>query len=118
MRPKPEAVRLSGTLAIVVVLSSALAAPDASAATLHGSVTIVERGGAHGDPSTAVVWLEGVEGPPPSPGRAAIAMRDKKFDPTVVLLPVGSTLTFPNADPILHNVFSVSTGNHFDLGLY
>src|SRR5262245_32915117 len=117
MGRKSEAVLLRGTLAIVVVLS-ALAASGASAATLHGSVTIVERGGARGDPSTAVVWLEGVEGPPPSPGRAAIEMHDKKFDPPVVQLPVGSALTFPNADPILHNVFSVSTGNHFDLGLY
>jgi len=25
---------------------------------------------------------------------------------------------FPNQDPILHNVFSVSPGNSFDLGLY
>src|SRR4029453_19185282 len=56
--------------------------------------------------------------PPPTPGRAAITMRDKKFDPAIVNLPVGSVLTFPNADPILHNVFSVSTGNQFDLGLY
>jgi hypothetical protein len=25
---------------------------------------------------------------------------------------------FPNTDPILHNVFSVSSGNRFDLGFY
>jgi hypothetical protein len=36
----------------------------------------------------------------------------------VVTVPVGSRVSFPNADPILHNVFSVSRSNAFDLGLY
>ncbi|HSG41124.1 MAG TPA: hypothetical protein VLE27_15910, partial [Thermoanaerobaculia bacterium] len=30
----------------------------------------------------------------------------------------GSRVRFPNQDPILHNVFSVSAPNQFDLGLY
>lgn len=101
-----------------MVILSALASRGASAATLHGTVTIIDRVGERGDPSSAVVWLEGAPGPPPTPGRAAITMRSKKFDPAVLHLPVGSRLTFPNDDPILHNVFSVSTGNQFDLGLY
>ena len=29
-----------------------------------------------------------------------------------------ATVDFPNVDPIYHNVFSVSGGNRFDLGLY
>ena len=32
--------------------------------------------------------------------------------------PVGSTVSFPNEDPIFHNVFSLSTPQPFDLGLY
>ena len=118
MRRQSEAARsFLGTVVVALVLQP-LAAAGANAATLHGSVTIVGRGGAHEDPSAAVVWVEGVQGPPAPPGRAAITMRGKKFDPPVVQLPVGSALTFPNADPILHNVFSVSGGNQFDLGLY
>ncbi|MEM8961243.1 MAG: hypothetical protein AAGD38_07190 [Acidobacteriota bacterium] len=42
----------------------------------------------------------------------------KEFLPRVVGVPVGGTVRFPNQDPILHNVFSVSGGNRFDLGLY
>jgi hypothetical protein len=33
-------------------------------------------------------------------------------------VPVGSTVRFPNADPISHNVFSASDPNAFDLGKY
>ena len=36
----------------------------------------------------------------------------------MLAVPKGSTIRFPNEDPILHNVFSVSGENRFDLGLY
>jgi len=117
MRGFTVATRHGCILAIAVVLS-AFVSRGVQAANLRGVVTIVERGGAPGDPSDAFVWIEGAPGPPPPPGRASITMRNKTFEPAIVQLPVGSRLTFPNADPILHNVFSVSGGNRFDLGLY
>ena len=36
----------------------------------------------------------------------------------MLVVPVGSTVTFPNHDPFNHNVFSLSEENPFDLGLY
>jgi hypothetical protein len=36
----------------------------------------------------------------------------------VVVVPIGSTVRFPNHDPFNHNVFSLSEPNSFDLGLY
>ena len=47
-----------------------------------------------------------------------MATAKKEFKPHALVLPVGSKVRFPNEDPILHNVFSVSPGNAFDLGLY
>jgi hypothetical protein len=47
-----------------------------------------------------------------------IAITDKVYAPHVVVVPVGSTVRFPNHDPFNHNVFSVSEPNTFDLGLY
>lgn len=44
--------------------------------------------------------------------------RRKEFDPRILVIPRGSRVRFPNEDPILHNVFSVSSPNQFDLGLY
>jgi len=42
----------------------------------------------------------------------------RQFVPRVVVVEAGSVVRFPNEDPILHNVFSSSPGNRFDLGLY
>ena len=42
----------------------------------------------------------------------------KQFVPRVLAVTVGSTVRFPNADPILHNAFSTSKDNAFDVGLY
>jgi hypothetical protein len=36
----------------------------------------------------------------------------------MVIVSVGSSVAFPNQDPIFHNAFSVSGDNHFDLDLY
>jgi plastocyanin len=44
--------------------------------------------------------------------------RARKFAPQLMLIPTGSTVQFPNFDTIFHNVFSTSTPNPFDLGLY
>jgi plastocyanin len=49
---------------------------------------------------------------------AEMATRGKEFEPRVLTVPRGSTVAFPNRDPILHNVFSVSDPYRFDLGLY
>ena len=46
------------------------------------------------------------------------APADKEFSPHVLVVPVGSTVSFPNHDPFNHNVFSLSEENPFDLGLY
>jgi plastocyanin len=40
------------------------------------------------------------------------------FIPHVLSIPVGSTVEFPNLDPIFHNVFSLSSIKTFDLGRF
>jgi hemoglobin len=52
------------------------------------------------------------------PKQRIVEQRDKKFAPHVMAVPVGSTIAFPNFDPIFHNVFSVSKTESFDLGMY
>lgn len=47
-----------------------------------------------------------------------IASQNKRFVPSVLAIQKGSSVTFPNMDRILHNVFSVSNIQKFDLGLY
>lgn len=77
-----------------------------------------------GDPlaferSHVAVYLEG--GPSSTvagPVKASIEQRDRRFVPDMVVIPVGSAVSFPNFDPIFHNVFSLSKAKSFDLGNY
>lgn len=65
-----------------------------------------------------VVLLEGGSIPPRPPAAATIDQIDLHFEPDLVVLPVGSTVQFPNSDPIFHSVFSLSRAQAFDLGFY
>jgi plastocyanin len=47
-----------------------------------------------------------------------MVQQDKRFDPDMLVVPVGSIVSFPNRDPWFHNVFSLYRGKRFDLGLY
>src|SRR5271167_893419 len=65
-----------------------------------------------------IVVLEGTGSRPRAPETVVIDQRNMRFDPDLVVVPVGSTIQFPNADPIFHNVFSLSRAQSFDLGFY
>jgi plastocyanin len=69
--------------------------------------------------ATAVVYAEPVDvAAPRRPGRFTLRQKHKTFQPSVLAIPVGSTVDFPNDDVIFHNVFSLSGPQPFDLGLY
>jgi hypothetical protein len=53
---------------------------------------------------------------PPTPRE--IVQEHESFVPRVAAVTKGSTVSFPNADPIFHNVFSLSGTGPFDLGRY
>jgi plastocyanin len=66
--------------------------------------------------SHVVVYVEGDL--PSSPTTAELSQEDRRFTPDLVVVPAGSTVSFPNMDPIFHNVFSLSKAKSFDLGNY
>ncbi len=70
----------------------------------------------------AVAWLEPLAGTPALPfpphGRYTLLQENRMFSPHLQVIPVGSSVQFPNADPFFHNVFSLFDGRRFDLGLY
>ena len=53
-----------------------------------------------------------------TPKVRVVEQRGKQFAPHVTAVPTGSTVSFPNFDPIYHNVFSISKTMPFDLGMY
>lgn len=73
-------------------------------------------------PVPAVAWLESLPGTPELPlvahGSYTLLQKNRTFIPHLLVIPVGSIVRFPNADPFFHNVFSLYEGKRFDLGLY
>jgi len=53
-----------------------------------------------------------------SPPGAVIAQENRQFVPLVTAVEVGTAISFPNHDDILHNVYSFSEAKKFELPLY
>jgi plastocyanin len=73
------------------------------------------------DYSGVVVWLlpaSGTTRPPGNGKHARLIQKDKTFTPHVLAIETGTTVDFPNYDPIFHNAFSNFSGQLFDIGLY
>jgi plastocyanin len=118
--------RLARTVCLLVVCAvPALLAGTASAhdtAELRGTLVLVREGRAVAEGvDKAVVYFTPVKKPKTTAAGDAVAemaTARKQFVPRRLVVPVGSRVRFPNQDPILHNAFSVSGGNAFDVGLY
>jgi len=97
-----------------------LAATSLTAANVTGRVAFVTKRGQNPVPAETLIWLEPLAGKtrPRAPGTFQIVTRNKTLIPHILAIPVGSTVAFPNDDPISHNLFSLSSNNAFDLGLY
>jgi plastocyanin len=94
-----------------------LVASPARADVLSGKVQTTVRSGATA--AAAVVYAEPLEGTAPVRGSLfKVTQKNKTFLPRVLGVPLGSTVSFPNDDGIFHNVFSLSSPQPFDLGLY
>jgi len=114
-------LRIFSRLAVFVALAWAL---PAGAATVTGKVELRDSQDASVrrklDYSGVVVWLEpmGAKASLPAAGHAKMEQRGKTFTPHILAIPMGTTVDFPNFDPIFHNAFSNYDGKPFDLGLY
>ena len=102
---------------ILFVAASALAlALPLSAAAVAGKVSFVTKRGQNPVLAETLVRLQpvGVRAPRVAPGRFQMVTRGKMVVPHVLAVPAGSTVEFPNDDPISHNLFSLSSNNAFD----
>lgn len=106
---------LAGLIVLSYMLSHTVA--HAQDGTVHGEVSAPAA-----SISGVVVYLVPVvrrAAVPLAPLTAEMDQRDMRFVPQVIAITPGSTVHFPNSDPIMHNVFSPGqrTGG-FDLGTY
>lgn len=106
-----------------ICFSLALVLPG-TAATVSGHLELRDSHDARvrskSDFSGVVVSLTPASGDarPAAPVHARMIQQNKSFIPHVLAIPAGSTVDFPNFDPIFHSAFSNYSGQVFDVGLY
>jgi plastocyanin len=111
---------------MLVLLAFAVATPAHSlqeVITVTGTVSVAAtRSGHAAEAGNVVVWLkplrDGGAAREPTGSRPRIVQQNKRFEPHLLVVPVGASVDFPNRDPFFHNVFSMYDGKRFDLGLY
>jgi len=109
---------LVGIVLALIIESSLASAPT----HITGRVEILDKGETKRKVvQNAIVYVDDVQATVPPAllsEKYKIASQNKSFTPHVQAVPVGGRVSFPNLDNIMHNVFSISRGNRFDLGLY
>jgi len=71
------------------------------------------------DAVASVLPLAGVEPPPARAGRSAtIEQIEREAVPHVMAVRAGTTVNFPNRDPLMHHVYSFSSVKNFEIKLY
>jgi len=113
--------KFSTTFCLFFLLTGMVSAQEV---TVSGRVKIT-----HSDLTTesphaenVVIWLSPVGTQPSAklvPNHPLrLTQHHKRFEPHLLVVPVGAVVAFPNRDPFFHNVFSLFEGKRFDLGLY
>ncbi len=110
---------ISAGVAVGIIALSASAGHAQVTSEISGQISILYGNNRPvRDVGRAVIWLEGGQLGGISPGTVQVIMTGKAFRPSMVVVPVGSTVSFPNLDPFDHNVFSLVPEARFDLGFY
>ncbi len=104
---------------IALALGIGLVASTAHAGgRVSGKVTVTD---ANGKPASVdvIVYVAGFsEQASTATPAATITQKGRTFVPDLVAITVGQSVSFPNGDPFLHNVFSQSPPRKFDLGSF
>jgi plastocyanin len=104
-------------ISCIVALTLA-ATPIATA--VHAAPVAIQVIGVDGRPlsgAVVTVTMPGTAAPAPR-GPYVVAQRNIQFDPHVLIVPVGATVSFPNFDKVRHHVYSFSKPKRFELKLF
>ena len=103
---------------IFLALLLSLAGPLAVRAADLNIVLKNARGQPVADAVVTYAPTHGERGPIHFPWGTVMAQQDIAFEPHVLIVPVGSAVTFPNRDRVRHHVYSFSPAKRFELKLY
>jgi len=105
-----------GFLIVIFVLAGVA---YAGGGRIVGKVMVTEPDGKPANAADVIVYVVGFDEPPDDHAPPVkIVQKDRKFTPDLVAITVGESVSFPNGDAFLHNVFSESPARRFDLGSF
>lgn len=107
--------------ALLILSGTAQGQTQFESISVHAHIELPPLHAKERAPST-VLWLKPLSADAKLPAQPdahyALVQKNRMFTPHILVIPVGSVVSFPNADPLFHNVFSLFNGKRFDLGLY
>jgi plastocyanin len=116
------AAKLASISRLAILLLAASWNVSAQVADVTANVHIENTAGTKPlSPANVVFWLTPIDLPLPQPVPAQhirLVQKNKEFTPHLLVVPLGTSVEFPNMDPFFHNVFSLFNSKRFDLGLY
>jgi len=106
---------------IIALRALGLAASLLCTAAAHAGMLEVKALQRDGKPLVGAVITASTENPvlpPAAPIKAIMDQVNLAFEPDVLVLPVNSSVQFPNSDVVRHQVYSFSSAHRFQLPLY
>ena len=95
-----------------------LLALSSTAPAIAGSLTVQANLANHEAFAGAVITVHGESAHAQPPVAAILDQINLTFVPDLIVIPVGSTVEFPNSDSVSHQIYSFSPTNRFQLPLY
>lgn len=116
-----RAVRIPCLAFVLMLLAPLAARSQAAGADVHAQL-LIAKSSEHHRTAASAIWLKPIQDTPAAPFVSSepytLLQKNRTFKPHLLVVPVGTVVRFPNADPFFHNVFSLFDGKRFDLGLY
>ncbi len=109
------ALAITASIATIAVAIAIAQPVTIERGTVKGTISVHRPAGVPASP--ILVYIIGFSEPPPSTP-VIVTQRSKQFVPDLVAFTAGQTVSFPNRDPLLHNVFSPTEERTFDLGSF
>jgi plastocyanin len=91
----------------------------AASSAMAGTISVQAKLADHEPFAGAVVTVRGATSHAPvAPISAILDQINLTFVPDIIVIPVGSTVEFPNSDSVSHQIYSFSPAKRFQLPLY
>jgi len=103
---------------LLSVIGAVPAAVSGSVPTASVTITVHASDGRPVPGAVITVHSLAPDARPSAPIKAVMDQINRAFDPDLLIIPVGSSVAFPNSDTVSHQIYSFSPAKRFTLPLY